>query len=200
MCCRGLSGSVGITKPDSGVSVGFVGVPYREPDTDAGRCRHGQNDGRRSNMVKAIETLYRGYRFRSRLEARWAVFMDAAGIQWEYEPEGFDLGERGWYLPDFFCKHNGHRGPYVEIKPIKPTQEEIEKLIAVCDENEAYGVFIWGSPGKHEAFEIHKDGFVYGEMEFDEIIDRLSSGSLNANLKACISAARAARFEHGEHP
>jgi hypothetical protein len=31
----GLSGSVGIKKPDVGVSVGFVGVHYREPDTDA---------------------------------------------------------------------------------------------------------------------------------------------------------------------
>jgi hypothetical protein len=40
-------------------------------------------------MLKPIETFYRGYRFRSRLEARWAVFMDAAGIVWEYEPEGF---------------------------------------------------------------------------------------------------------------
>jgi hypothetical protein len=40
---------------------------------------------------KAIETRYRGYRFRSRSEARWAVFFDAAGIAWQYEPEGFDL-------------------------------------------------------------------------------------------------------------
>lgn len=41
--------------------------------------------------IKAIETVYRGYRFRSRLEARWAVFFDALGLEWEYEPEGFDL-------------------------------------------------------------------------------------------------------------
>jgi hypothetical protein len=41
--------------------------------------------------IKPIETLYRGYRFRSRLEARWAVFFDGAGIAWQYEPEGFDL-------------------------------------------------------------------------------------------------------------
>ena len=51
--------------------------------------------------MKAIETKYKGYRFRSRLEARWAVFFDALGLQWEYEPEGFDLGDAGWYLPDF---------------------------------------------------------------------------------------------------
>jgi hypothetical protein len=39
----GLSGSVGITKPDAGASVGFVGFPYREPDTDADRCRQQEN-------------------------------------------------------------------------------------------------------------------------------------------------------------
>ena len=57
--------------------------------------------------VKAIETVYNGYRFRSRLEARWAVFFDAAGIKYEYEPEGFefyncetDTTDR--YLPDFY--------------------------------------------------------------------------------------------------
>jgi hypothetical protein len=42
-------------------------------------------------QIQPIETLYRGYRFRSRLEARWAVFFDVAGIAWQYEPEGFDL-------------------------------------------------------------------------------------------------------------
>ena len=52
-------------------------------------------------MIKSIETEYRGYRFRSRLEARWAVFFDACGVKWEYEPEGFDLGDGLYYLPDF---------------------------------------------------------------------------------------------------
>ena len=30
-----------------------------------------------------------------------AVFFDACGVKWEYEPEGFDLGDRLYYLPDF---------------------------------------------------------------------------------------------------
>lgn len=55
-----------------------------------------------NNTIKAIETVYKGYRFRSRLEARWAVFFDALGVKWEYEKEGYDLGEAGWYLPDFW--------------------------------------------------------------------------------------------------
>lgn len=52
--------------------------------------------------IKAIQTQYKGYHFRSRLEARWAVFFDALGLEWEYEPEGFELGDGVYYLPDFY--------------------------------------------------------------------------------------------------
>ena len=52
--------------------------------------------------MKAIETVYNGYRFRSRLEARWAVFFDACGIKYQYEPEGFMMSDGTMYLPDFY--------------------------------------------------------------------------------------------------
>lgn len=76
--------------------------------------------------IQAIETFYDGYRFRSRLEARWAVFFHEAGIQYEYEPEGFDLPKRGYYLPDFYLPQFG---AYVEIKPlsVSPSEEETAK-------------------------------------------------------------------------
>jgi hypothetical protein len=51
--------------------------------------------------VKPIETEYQGCRFRSRLEARWAVFLDALDIRWEYEPQGYVIDSTG-YLPDFW--------------------------------------------------------------------------------------------------
>ncbi len=51
--------------------------------------------------IKPIDTLYNGYLFRSRLEARWAVFLDTLGIEYHYEPEGYDL-EGIEYLPDFW--------------------------------------------------------------------------------------------------
>ncbi len=41
--------------------------------------------------ITAIETHYKGFRFRSRLEARWAVFFDTVGIEWQYEPQGFEV-------------------------------------------------------------------------------------------------------------
>jgi hypothetical protein len=62
--------------------------------------------------VQAIETQYAGYRFRSRLEARWAVFFDRAGIAWDYEPEGLIVPVgRDYirYLPDFWVQ-TGHWG------------------------------------------------------------------------------------------
>lgn len=51
--------------------------------------------------IKPIETHYAGCRFRSRLEARWAVFFDALDIEWQYELQGFELPS-GRYLPDFY--------------------------------------------------------------------------------------------------
>jgi hypothetical protein len=53
-------------------------------------------------LIQAVPTRYAGCHFRSRLEARWAVFFDALGIRWEYEPEGYELPNGEWYLPDFW--------------------------------------------------------------------------------------------------
>ena len=69
-----------------------------------------------NEQLRPIETNYRGYRFRSRLEARWAVFMDAAAIPWEYEAQGFNLGGV-YYLPDFWLPRDQI---FLEIKPCKP--------------------------------------------------------------------------------
>jgi hypothetical protein len=69
------------------------------------------------HMIKAIETRYAGCRFRSRLEARWAVFFDTLGIKWEYERQGYEIFDRlgicetksWWYLPDFWLpEHEVH--------------------------------------------------------------------------------------------
>lgn len=66
-------------------------------------------------MLKAIETRYKGYRFRSRLEARWAVFFEALGLDWKYEAQGFDVGGRS-YLPDFELTDPRGGITYVEVK------------------------------------------------------------------------------------
>jgi len=64
--------------------------------------------------IDAIPTRYAGCHFRSRLEARWAVFFDVAKIAWEYEAEGYET-KYGPYLPDFWLPEINH-GSYFEVK------------------------------------------------------------------------------------
>lgn len=52
--------------------------------------------------MQVRETIYKGIEFRSRLEARWAVFFDELNLSWEYEPEGYRLDDGTCYLPDFY--------------------------------------------------------------------------------------------------
>jgi len=85
--------------------------------------------------IKAIETRYNGYWFRSRLEARWAVFFDALEIDYEYEPEGFDLGDGVWYLPDFWLPTFNYSGIYCEIKPIGSVFPKAPLLAQVSGES-----------------------------------------------------------------
>lgn len=84
------------------------------------------------NRPTAIQTEYKGYRFRSRLEARWAVFFDACHVRWEYEPEGFALGNGMYYLPDFLLHDVDGRVSgdlYVEVKGVM-TAADARKIYA----------------------------------------------------------------------
>lgn len=146
-------------------------------------------------MIKAIETSYRGYKFRSRLEARWAVFFDALGIKWDYEPEGFELPGGVRYLPDFFFQGNGHRGPWVEIKGVAPTPSEVEKLRSLCEAQGAYGILIFGEPGKQGHIEIYKEGDNLGDSSTLDVLLDIHGGP--GDFNAAIGAARSARFEFG---
>ena len=78
-------------------------------------------------MIKAIETQYKGYKFRSRLEAKWAVFFDEAKIKYEYEPEGYEDENGKRYLPDFYLPDFD---VYVEVK--RDTKEGRSEIIEKC--------------------------------------------------------------------
>lgn len=83
--------------------------------------------------VKPIDTEYNGYLFRSRLEARWAVFLDTIGFSYDYEAEGYDLGGSGWYLPDFWVPpQSGFEGGFIEIKRHTPEESERQKAEALA--------------------------------------------------------------------
>lgn len=60
---------------------------------------------------EGIPTIYDGVRFRSRLEARWAAFLDLCNRKWAYEP--FDCDG---YIPDFVLYGNLFNCA-VEVKP-----------------------------------------------------------------------------------
>lgn len=151
------------------------------------------------NGLKAIETEYKGYRFRSQLEARWAVFFDACGVSWEYEPEGYDLGNGLYYLPDFLLHgvtinhayHAKGQDLYVEVKG-QMTDRDAAKInrfaeLRLRDDGES-GDYFAAHPGigKDGTFQLFGDDSTY----FWDV-DKWAT-------ERAYRTARQARFEHGE--
>lgn len=171
-------------------------------------------------MIKPIETCYKGYRFRSRLEARWAVCFDELGIDYEYEKEGFKLIEGLYYLPDFWLPYSEseiiyrnipqYSGHWVEIKGYEPTKEDMSKLLLLSINTKHNGVMLVGSPWEYHFYFTNRHGLTYGPH-----IPRCFSDGLHADEAHglhtlfnrfiqnggtfdAIIAAKQARFEHGE--
>lgn len=84
--------------------------------------------------MKAIETKYKDILFRSKLEARWAVFYDTLLIPWQYEPETYDLGNGVLYCPDFWLPK---QKCYIEIKGDFPDKDEEEKANILSKESKS---------------------------------------------------------------
>jgi hypothetical protein len=114
--------------------------------------------------IQAIETKYKGYRFRSRLEARWAVFFDALGIEWEYEKEGYilpqiigksdfqakdDLASDLHYLPDFWLPK---LNIFVEVKGEEPNDVEILKATRLSYFSNKHVLLVGAIPIRDEYF------------------------------------------------
>lgn len=97
--------------------------------------------------VAALPTEYADTTFRSRTEARWAVFMDAMEIKWRYEPEGFDL-DGVHYLPDFWLPG---LDSWLEIKGVRPTLEEQEKCQWLADGTGNRVLLFWDEPRPPDA-------------------------------------------------
>lgn len=179
------------------------------------------------NNIKPIETIYKGYRFRSRLEARWAVFFDAIGAQYEYEPEGFEMPDGTLYLPDFYLHGVRGRGGapdiYVEIKGAL-SKEDIHKVQAF---SEFYPVIIFGQIPKErwsnylnawdldftdmgswiynlclsegDDYYTEPKAGKYGGLVLDYPDDPYDYVDRARTIEA-YRKARQARFEHGESP
>lgn len=94
-------------------------------------------------MQQAIATWYHKRRFRSRLEARWAVFFDTLGLGWDYEryPATGYLSLN--YCPDFWLED---LKLWVEIKssPEFYTQRVQEKIYNLVDHTREGAVVLIG--------------------------------------------------------
>lgn len=69
--------------------------------------------------MKAKQIIYEGIHFRSKLEARWYIFMKKLGWNIIYEPE--IEGLNGW-IPDFLIIGKGFK-TLVDVKPIDSEEE-----------------------------------------------------------------------------
>jgi hypothetical protein len=177
--------------------------------------------------MKPIETRAYGHRFRSRLEARWAVAFTEARIEWQYEPEGFDLGDAGPYLPDFWLPQVSM---WAEVKAGRPTVEEVSKAEALARQSGFPCLLFVGPPAAHAYWAIHPDPFwinVSGTFGCLAVMDccpfegsdyhlterrfYTCCGAADPSLfpmpfdpgygpHPAIDAALSARFEHGESP
>lgn len=141
---------------------------------------------------RAIETRYKGYRFRSRLEARWAVYFDSLGLQWEYEPDGFELSSGERYLPDFKV-----RAPrawlWFEVKGAAPAAEDIERMRCLTDDTGADALIVSGPIGDHVVTALTKG---YVSDPWPGLMCNWLGTSPERHAAAVI-AARGARFEFG---
>jgi hypothetical protein len=178
--------------------------------------------------IKSIPTKYRGYHFRSRLEARWAVFFDTAKIRWEYEPEGFDVNGT-WYLPDFYladlhCYFEVKGTSEYDLDLLKRFAQLIKKDLVVAEgaipDPEEYdcgdeiGLQVIGaSPsGDWDMAWGYKDMFLRctncGRIEImNEVYSTMKENCRCSEsharwipLSEALEAARSARFEYGEKP
>lgn len=157
--------------------------------------------------LKAIPTRYAGYHFRSRLEARWAVFFDSLGKPWQYEPQGFELPS-GNYLPDFRVEEWYSSSPeWFEVKGRKPTQKEWVLLSELCRNTQMWGSFLGDIPdfaladstplGARMPFGYHPPWNSRGQATTNRTGMQVVPGVDMSALRAALAAARSARFEHG---
>jgi hypothetical protein len=149
--------------------------------------------------IPAIETVYKSYRFRSRLEARWAVFFDALGIAWEYEKEGYKLPNGECYLPDFWLPEmrvHGENpltwarynkpGVWVEIKGEEATAQEKQRCEQLSGLTQMPVVlFMKGLPHKSYV-ENSGYGLLFHPEQEDNIVGWMQCVNHSSHLKiAC---------------
>ena len=105
--------------------------------------------------MKAINTRHNGNYYRSRLEARWAVYFETLKIKFDYEFEGFTTTNHN-YLPDFYFPKFGFHG---EVKRECFGDEDVERWTEFARESKCPLVVFEGTPHANpcRAFGMHID-------------------------------------------
>jgi hypothetical protein len=158
--------------------------------------------------MKAIETKWKGYRFRSRTEARWAVFLEKLGVAFEYEPEGVMLPS-GPYLPDFrldsfpvevFPGGRTTQGVWLEVKGSDPSDEEMRKCSELAAEAKQPVLLAIGAPDFGPQIMLFDDEVEDVAMDlFPHLIGLLSFIEVGEGKDAAIAVGRPTRPEdHSE--
>jgi hypothetical protein len=162
-------------------------------------------------MIKAIDTKYKGYRFRSRLEVRWAIYLDSIGIQWVFEPEGYELGNGIRYLPDLWLPE---LKMFAEVKPENGFNEKAIHKIKLLVLGTGFDCILldgipeirsykkWGADGFQDVllFPHPEEKRLYRcAEEMDENQIEMDSPEIFAHLKRSVEASLSSRFEFEEN-
>lgn len=149
--------------------------------------------------ISPIETRYAGCRFRSRTEARWAVFLDKLEIVWEYEAQGFRLPSGARYLPDFKLPD---LKVFLEVKGAEPTEKDLEKVreFATAAKDHGYVVLllVGDVPRPAASTTAVPARAVWVRRHSTMDVSTQWRPAPPEKIREALTAARSARFEFGE--
>jgi hypothetical protein len=157
--------------------------------------------------MKAINTHFDNLYFRSRLEARWAVYFKSLGIEYVYEMEGYNFDGFN-YLPDFYFRKYDFYGEVkhehfgdVDAKKWNSFVTNIKKPLIIFD----------GTPNAKPLKSLFWNGYEVGEIQTIPFCNLVKESygffwcaggdedwGNDEPYKSAISKARKKRFEHGE--
>lgn len=128
-----------------------------------------------ADPMNGLKTEHAGVKFRSRLEASWAVTFDHYGIKWEYEEELVELESGVKYLPDFRLPD---LATVMEVKGLH--MQRVSKVREYAREVFPDTIVLIGWP------DLHQRPSPGVEVRYMQFSDGLPS-SLNAVFTACTS-------------
>lgn len=132
------------------------------------------SSGKNRTMAREFQplsTTWNGQVYRSRTEARWAVFFDALAIHVSYEPQSFDLSTGARYLPDFYLTHFS---AWFEVKPANDAivTEECVKARTLANDQADRKVWLAMGPPGPDQFNILPLNHWPEAMSIEEILSK----------------------------